>query len=227
MSNQNPTGLMEDARQSEATIERWILVAALLVALAGAITVWVFPPFDRPSSQASLSVVADYYGDNRGAIITFGSLGVLATSLLVAPFVVWRQVLGRFRPTLALIGLVSGVVTIALTACGITVLVAAAFRAGDAVRELSDLGWSIINLAAGPPTFVSIMAFVAAYHWSPYRRRWLTPTGIAIAAAHLVVSAAWAESGFFSPHGAISNLVPSLWFAWIALASLALLLRPT
>lgn len=73
-----------------------------------------------------------------------------------------------------------------------------------------------MNLAAGPVTALSIAAYAASFVASLTRRPWLAPVAALIAIAHLLVSAAWGESGFFSPEGEIT-WCRRCWFAWVGL----------
>ena len=91
---------------------------------------------------------------------------------------------------------------------------------------MSDLAWMQINLAAEPPTAVSIAAFTLAGLRSPWRRPWLVAIGVVAALGHLVVAASFADAGFFSPEGGIAQLVPCLWLLWIGATCVALLRPP-
>jgi hypothetical protein len=198
-------------------------VASVVLATAGAVLVWFIPPFNRPASDAGIGAFADYYADNREVILATIPLAVTGVTLTLGVFVVWRERLKTSNSTWASLGLAASIVTVAMTVIGLAALMVPAYRAGADARLATDLGFSAINLAAGPTTALSILAFTAAFAAGPYRRTWLTVAGVVIAGAHLVVAASWDERGFFSPEGTISNLVPALWFVWIGLGSAVLI----
>lgn len=208
-------------------MQRLSLYAGLGLAAGGVFTVLFFPPFDSPASDASAAAFTAYYEQERSEILFWCWLSVASTSLLLAPFVAFRNAFREHAPELAAVGLVASVGTVVLTIAGFATLAAVAYGGGEgeAARQLSDLGWMQINLAAGPPTAVSITAFTVAGLRSPWRHWWLVAIGAVAALGHLAVAASFADSGFFSPEGGIAQLVPCLWLLWIGATCAALLRR--
>jgi hypothetical protein len=203
---------------------RPIAVVGLLVALGG-VAAMVSPWLDPPANEAAPAAFAAYYQAERDGLLVLAYLNALGMAAIAAVFVALREALGRWQPTWAAVGLAAGLLTLAMTLAGFVVLAALAYRGGEAesARQLTDLGWLLIDLAAGPPTALSIGAFTAALARSPASRPWLLGLGAIAAAAHLVVAGAFAADGALSPAGLVAHVVPCLWFAWVASACLVLL----
>ena len=178
-----------------------------------------------PSSDAAPEAFADHYGERRTGLLVLAYLNAVSMAVVAAVFVALRQVLGPWSPTWAGIGLGAGLLTLAMTLAGFAVLAALAFRGAqaEAARQLTDVGWLLINTAAGPPTAVSVAAYTVALAHSPYRRPWLLLVGAIVAPAHLVVAGSFSLTGPLSPTGTVAHVVPGLWFAWVASTCVVLL----
>ena len=209
----------------EPGLWRGIALVTLVIAVGG-MGAMLSPFLDMPPSDASAGEFSAYYADERGGLLALCWTATLSMSVLIAFFVALRQLLAGSSPTLANVGLAAGIGTCALTVAGFALFAGVAYRDGtgaETARVLTDVGWVLINLAAGPPTTVSIGAFTWALWRSPYGRVWLLAVGIVVAAAHLVVAGAFAREGFLSPEGTVAYAVPILFFAWIASAAVVLL----
>ncbi len=205
---------------------RWLGAVGVLFSLGGILGV-LSPALDMPASDADVAAFADHYEENRTELLVLAYLNTLAMSVIAAVFVALQQRLRGAEPILGGVGLAAGILTLVMTVNGFILFAAAAYRevGADAARDATDLGWMFINVAAGPPSAVSIGAFTWGLVRSGQVGRWLAFVGAPVAMAHLVVAAAFADHGFLSPTGGIAYLVPCLWFGWIACASVSLL-RP-
>ena len=87
----------------------------------------LLPPFDSPAGDASAAAFSSYYEEQRGEILFWCWLSVVSTSLLLAPFVAFRNALGQHAPELATVGLVASVATVVLTVAGFATLAAVAY----------------------------------------------------------------------------------------------------
>jgi hypothetical protein len=216
---------MEARAQPSDPDRAWrpIAAAGLLVALGG-VAAMLSPWLDPPPSDAAPSAFAAYYEAERTGVLALAYLNALGMAVIAAVFVALREALGRWRPTWAAVGLAAGLLTLAMTLAGFVVLAAIAYRGADAeaARQLTDVGWFLINVAAGPTTALSIGAYTAAIAGSPASRPWLLGFGALVAAAHLLVTGAFAAEGALSPTGFVAHLVPCLWSAWVAVACLVL-----
>jgi hypothetical protein len=203
---------------------RAIAAAGLLIAAGGAAAM-VSPWLDPPSSGAAPGAFLAYYGEERTGVLVLAYLNAVGMAVIAAVFVALKEALGRWEPTWAGVGLAAGLLTLAMTLAGFVVLGALAYRGEEAesARQLTDLGWFLINVAAGPPTALSIAAFTAALARSPVSRPWLLGLGGLVALAHLLVTGAFAAEGALSPTGTVAHVVPCLWFAWVASVCLVLL----
>jgi hypothetical protein len=203
---------------------RWIAFAGLAIA-AGGTAAMASPWLDPPASGAGPASFVAYYEEERTGLLLLAYLNAAGMAGIVAVFVALKEALGRWEPTWAAVGLAAGLLTLAMTIAGFVVLAALAYRGAEAesARQLTDLGWFLINVGAGPPTALSIAAFTAALARSPASRPWLLVLGALVAVAHLVVTGAVAAEGVLSPTGTVAHLVPCLWFAWVASACLVLL----
>jgi hypothetical protein len=201
-----------------------IAVAGLLVAVGG-IAAMVSPWLDPPPGDAAPAAFAAYYESKRTGILVLAYLNAVGMAVIGAVFVALREALGRWAPTWAAIGLAAGLLTLAMTLAGFVVLAALAYRGAEveSARQLTDLGWLLIDTAAGPPTALSIGAFTLALARSPASRPWLLVLGGLVAAAHLIVTGAFAADGALSSAGTVAHLVPCLWLAWVASTCLVLL----
>jgi hypothetical protein len=203
----------------------WRPIAAVgaVVALGGIAAV-LSPWFDFPASDAAPSAFAAHYAAERDGLLALAYLNALGMAVIAAVFVALREALGRWEPTWAAVGLAGGLLTLAMTLAGFVVLAALAYRGAEAeaARQLTDVGWFLINVAAGPPTALSIAAYTAAISRSPASRPWLLGFGALVAAAHLLVTGAFAADGALSPTGLVAQVVPCLWSAWVAVACLVL-----
>lgn len=213
-----------------ATLERLTGMAGL--AVVALFVVGVVLSATPPAADAPASAFAAYAAERRTAILVTAYLAVLSSALAMAFLAGLRDVLRRLdqrgESTLATVGLAAGILQFSAVVVGLAILAAAAYRAGlpgEAVRTLTDTGWIVINLGAGLPTTVSVGAFSVVLMRSgsaPRRVVWL---GFMVAAAHLVVSAAFARRGFLAPEGLIAFVVPALYYAWVLGVSLELLRR--
>jgi hypothetical protein len=214
----------ERARPPDAG-RAWRLIAAvgLMVALGGIAGV-LSPWLDPPASDAAPLAFADYYEAERTGVLVLAYLNAFGMAVIAAVFVALREALGRWEPTWAAVGLAGGLLTVAMTLAGFVVLAALAYRGAEAesARQLTDVGWFLINVAAGPVTALSIAAYTAAIARSPAARPWLLGFGALVAAAHLLVTGAFAAAGALSPTGLVAHVVPCLWAAWVAVACLVL-----
>jgi hypothetical protein len=203
---------------------RPIAGVGLLVALGG-IAAILSPWFDPPASDASRAAFVAYYEEERSGLLLLAYLNSVGMAAIAAVFVALREALGRWEPTWAAVGLGAGLLTLAMTLAGFVVLAALAYRGADAeaARQLTDLGWLLINTAAGPTTALSIGAYTAAIARSPASRTWLIAWGALVAAAHLLVTGTFAGDGAMPPTGTVAHVVPCLWSAWVASACLVLL----
>lgn len=215
---------MEGRAQPSDRAWRPIALAGLLVSIGGFAAMFS-PWLDPPAADSAPAAFAAYYEAERGGLLVLAYLNAVGMAAIAAVFVALREALGRWDPTWATVGLVAGLLTLAMTLAGFVVLAALAYRGAEAesARQLTDAGWVLINTGAGAPTALSIGAFTVAVARSPVSRRWLLWLGALAAAAHLVVAAAFATDGAMSPTGPVAHLVPCIWFAWVSSACLVLL----
>jgi hypothetical protein len=191
-------------------------------AVTGAV-IWVVAPIAMPETT---SEVARHYSDHRSALI-LASIAVVGGSALVAAWYVALAALVHTTPRgrlLGSVGVVGMAIQIAAVSVGFTIFAAVAYREppAETAQLATDIGWLLVNLAAGPVTSVAVVAFGAALSRDGYGSGWLMPFSLVVALAHLVVAASFADEGFFSPVGGIEIVVPLLYQAWIGAIALAL-----
>jgi hypothetical protein len=106
-----------------------------------------------------------------------------------------------------------------------TIFAAVAYRttSGEVALLMTDLGWLLVNLAAGPVTTVAILAFAVALRRLGFGGAWLLPLSVVAAIAHVVVAVSFADDGFFSPTGGVEIAVPIVYQAWIGAVAVAVL----
>lgn len=194
---------------------RWIGLLGLGLAGFGSVG-FLLSPFD-----------ASRLADQRTEVLVFAYLGVFGQALQLAFFaglawIVDRDARGR---ALGRLGLAGNLVQVTAVAVAFTIFAGLAHRAPapDTERALSDLAWLLINLAAGPVTALSLLAFAFALTRAGVVGRWLLPLTAFVAAAHLVVGATFARDGAMAPDGVVAHAVPMLFFLWFVAVSLALL----
>lgn len=215
-----------------ATLERLTAIAGLVV--IGLFVVGVLFSATSPPADAPASAFAAHADEQRTAILVTAYLAVLSCAVAMAFLTGLRDVLRRLdergESTLATVGLAAGIMQFSAVVVGVAVLASAAYRSGlpgEVVRTLTDTGWIIINLAAGLPTAVSVAAFSIVFLRSRAVARRVVWLGFAVAAAHMVVAAAFARRGVLAPEGLIALVVPALYYAWVLGVALALLRRRT
>ena len=211
-----------------ARLERMTAITGLFVVALSLINL-TLPPL--PASDEPARAYAAYYAAHRTALLAVAYLVVLGSAVVVAFLAGLRDLLRRHEggeSTMATTGLVAGVVQFTAVAAGVSILAAAAYRSGQAagtITALTDTGWVVINLGAGLPTTVSVAAFSVVIRRTRLLSRWVAGFGILVAAAHMVVSGAFARAGFLSAEGAIGVAVPTLYYLWVLVVSLGLLRR--
>jgi hypothetical protein len=207
------------------TSARWVAFVALWLGLAGAIG-WVLAPLDMGGAPQA---VADYYDDHRWQILVYCYSGTLGTALQVLLFVGLRQLVddSPTSQTLARVGLTSMLIEIVGVTIAFSIFAAVAYRepSPETAQLLTDVGWMIINLGAGPVTAVGLCAFAVALTRSGIVGNWLVTYTAFVAGAHLLVAGAFARSGFLSPEGGIAFVVPLVFFSWFVAVGASLLRR--
>lgn len=213
-----------------ATLERLTAIAGL--AVVGLFVIGVLFSSSSPPADAPAAAFAAQATEHRTATLTTAYLAVLSSAVTMAFLAGLRDVLRRLdergESTLATVGLAAGILQSAAVVVGVAILAASVYRTplpGEVVRTLTDTGWIVINLGAGLPTAVSVAAFSVVLSRSRAVARRVVWLGFVVAAAHLVVSAAFARRGFLAPEGLIALVVPALYYAWVLGVSLALLRR--
>ena len=189
----------------------------------------VAPPlWDAPGSTASAVEVAAYAQDNRGRTIAGLFIYSLAFGLFLwfaAGLWSWMR---RSEPAPH-----TGSSVFAFNAVSLTTLIFAAFAVGgvlvyrpwepELAQALNDLLFGLLALS-GIPTAVCLGAyadFVLRRGGLPAWTGWLAMVG---AIAHVAIAASFVNrSGLLSLEGEIILLAPGTFFAWILVASVALL----
>jgi hypothetical protein len=193
------------------------------LAVTGALT-WVLAPIDMPGSAQALS---DHYADNRTALLVTAVFVVGGNAVVAAFFVALAGLLGEdpVDRLLGRIGVVGMSIQIAAVSIAFSGFAALAYRQPDAdtTQTITDVGWLLVNLAGGPVTAMAIVAYAVALTRTRMIGRWFLVASAFAAVAHLVVSMAFARSGFLSPEGGIAIVVPLIYTTWIGLVSVALL----
>jgi len=198
------------------------------VVVAGSFGAILSPAFRMPASDDPSVQFARHFADERTALLVLAWSNAIGMTIVLGVLVALSGLLRERSPLLAATGLAAGLVTIVFTVCGFAVLAAVAYTTPEAepARDGAALAWMFINVSAGPPTTLSIGAYTVALARSEHATAWLTPLGVLVAAAHLVVAGALMDDGPLSPHGTVAYVVPCLYFVWIGAACLVLWRAP-
>jgi len=196
-----------------------IVVAALIAPLWGM----------EPTGAANAAVAADI-ADNRDAILASLFVYSLAMGLFL-PFAagIWTRLrLAEPAPHLLAATFALAVAAmVALIFAGFAPIAVAAYRAPSALAvDLRDLSFGLLAVS-GVPT----AAALGSYAFVVLRTRCLDPWSAGMAAAgaiaHVVIAASFLfRTGFFSLEGGVIVAIPATLFAWLLLASVALVRLP-
>jgi len=200
----------------------WDRVAALGgVVFVILFLIGLFAPGSPPAVDDPSQDVADFFTDNRGAIL-FGTfligLGVIAMLWFVASLVNTMRDAGEARLAAAAFGGFIMAFSIgalaALLQAGLAYSVAGDIEA-DEVRALYHL-----TLVANTLSGVIFAAFALAVGGAAVRtgflpRVWGWASG-AVGLLFIVASTAWGRDGFWSPTGAIVIIVNIVFVVWVA-----------
>ncbi len=186
-----------------------------------------------PSPQAPAVEYTHYYFQRHNHLLAGVSATALGLSLtlcfLTGLRAALREAQGR-GTDLPTIGLVAGATRVVVLLTGGTFLLAPAYRFGQGdvwtARSMADL-FAMTTVLSALPTVISSLAFGAAILRSRVLPPWLGGLSLIVAAAHLFACGLFAQSGPLAPAGFVEALlIPSIYYAWVAVVSLVLLLRP-
>jgi hypothetical protein len=179
--------------------------------------VWIIAPIFVSSVDGD---AAANFDDHRALLLAFGLASAGGNALHIVFFAGLRSLVrgGALEETLARIGLLClvGVSVIVLVAFAIFPVLAFGEPSPETADTLTDLGWFLINQAAGPLTTIGLITLTAALARSGVVRGWALGYAAVAGAAHLVVACTVATSGAFTPAGPIAFAVPFFFFAWFA-----------
>ena len=216
---------MSTAPHLDPRFRRWLGLFGLGLALTSAVT-WVVAPIHVSSGELGAELV-DHYESHRTLLLAFGFAAALGNPLQALFFVAQRAIVGpgEVEQTLGRVGLVCMLIVVVLVMVAFSIFAALAYAqpAVDVAAPLTDLAWILINQAAGPVTTAGLIAMTIALARSGLVRGWTVGYTIAVGAAHLIVAAAVADEGLFSPAGEVAFAVPILFFSWFAVVGYELL----
>lgn len=199
----------------EPKVARWTGLLGIGLSVPGA-AIFLLAPIRTPD-----------YADHRTLLIAVAFSAVVGNTLMAGFFVslaglVERDALNRLLGRVGVVGMVMQI-AIVMAAFGLIATVAWRQPGAELARTLTDLAWVLINLPAGPCTALAIAAFAAALRRCGLFGPGLVAFSAFVAAAHLVVAAAFAREGFLAPQGDIAIVVPTLYVTWIAVVGAVLL----
>ncbi len=203
-----------------ATLAASGLASALLYA-AGLLMIAGLPGTDR-----SAEAVATYLGDHRTAVLLAAEalgLAIAAQICFAAALWGWLRRGDDPLPAANLIGLASAAGLSVLEFTGFSVLVAAAYRTGqapDTARLLLDLFTLTLSYSGFAAALWTTAVSIVLLRQREVRA-WLAWLGFASAGAHIVAAASLARSGFFSTSGPPGYIAPVLIIVWIGAISVA------
>ena len=209
---------MSKAPHLDPRFRRWLGLFGLGLALISAAT-WVVAPIHVSSGEVGKEL-STHYESHRTLLLAFGYAAALGNPLQAIFFVALRTIVGpgQVEQTLGRVGLVCMLIVVILVLVGFSIFSALAYAQPpvDVAAPLTDLAWILINQAAGPVTTLGLIAMTIALARSGLVRGWVVGYTIVVGAAHLIVAAAVADDGLFSPAGAVAFAVPMLFFSWFA-----------
>lgn len=202
--------------------------AGIAVAVLFVLSLLIANPGDIPGTDEPGKVVAEYYSENRGAILTSAALNGLAWTGVFLVFLVGLQTIVRERDAVAelwaTVGLIAGVAEAVIIGVFVILLSTAAFRALDgAVSQSLHDGVLLSNAVSGYATAVCLVGFTVAFTRGDEFPLWLAPLGIATAGSHLLSAFSLSSTGVFSPSGFFGYVSPALFVAWMVSVSVSLL----
>jgi hypothetical protein len=217
---------------NDAALSRWTALAGIATVALTLVAIGIFGAISPPTESDSPKDVAQFFADNRPALLVAAYVAALSLGFNLAFYVGLRDVLRRRAPeteTLATIGAAGGIVFIAGLFVGFAVLMQLAYRegAGDPglQRSLLDV-YSLIVAMTGVPTAVSAIAISVAILQTGIFARWLGWYGFAVAAIHLVSVGSLAREGFFTPSVVAGIVAPLMFEVWVLAFSVLLLREP-
>jgi hypothetical protein len=198
-----------------------LFVLSLIISNPGAI----------PGTDEQSRVVAEYYIEHRGSILTSAALNGLAWSGVFVVFIVGLQTIVRESDAVAelwaTIGLIAGAVEAVVIAVVVILSSTAAFEELDgAVAQPLHDGVLLANAISGYSTAACLVGFTIAITRADDFPLWLAPLGIATAGAHILSAFSLSSSGAFSPSGFFPFVAPGLFAVWMLSVSITLLRAP-
>jgi hypothetical protein len=194
-----------------------------------------FLPFlvvgESPALGDSAEEVAEYFTDNRSAVLTAVILLGLAVPLFLAFVAAAAVSLRRAgEPLLAGIALATGVTAAAMFGALVVTFGALAqgvARTADAgvAKAIYDVSWSIEVLVSFPAAMF-VLVVSAGGIGAGILPRWFGWLGVVAALAFAVGGTTWASSGFWAPDGGYTTLTELVFLAWLLAVSVLLLRRP-
>jgi hypothetical protein len=204
---------------------RWLGLFGLGLALISAVS-WAVAPIHVSSGEIGPDASA-HYETHRTLLLAFGFAAAVGNALHAAFFVALRTIVrgGRTEQALARLGMVCLLIVVVLVIVAFSIFSALAYGqpSTEVAATLTDLAWILINQAAGPVTTIGLIAITVALARSRLVRRWVVAYTVFVGGAHLVVAAAVAEEGAFSPAGTVAFVVPMLFFSWFAVVGYELI----
>ncbi len=195
--------------------------------------VGIFLPEAPPAVDDPIDVIALYFQDNRGAVLTTGYINVLAGFFFIWFLSVLRTVMMKAEGgtgRLANLAYAGAILIGPMVFLSVTAYSAIAFWLGDnprvedqgAVRALFDL-----SIIAGYAAFIPLAVFLAATGLSIVKTRvlptWLGWSAIVLAILAIVGAAGMLDAD--SPLADLSFIVLILFLVWTLALSVILLMR--
>ena len=184
--------------------------------------------------DASRQTVIDHFSDKRGAVLAGYLLAALGVALLVW-FLGYLHKLVRNNEgaggVLATITLASWVSLLVIVVAGAVPLIAVVWRGAKQVSPgLLGLAFDASNLSlysiSAPVAAVSVLAPIIVIWRSRCLTRWLVALGVVEIVVNGIEIAGIFERTGFNAGGYVGGTGPFLWVLWVALLSIAMVLRP-